>query len=149
MKRKALSLLLALALCLTLLPMAALADGQADTTEVILEPAEQETIDEKPVLFQAGDSMSMPSESGDGHTSHPVCGAACSHHEPGDEPEHDSADWIGITDLSEISEDGGYYYLLSTITLSGSYEFPSETALCLNSHDIVMDNADNYEKPAI
>ena len=79
MKKRILSCLMALALCLTLLPTAALAE-EAD-----------------------------PAALAEGTHSHPICGKTCTHGNEDGSDQHESVTWTGVDSLSKITEAGNYY----------------------------------------
>ncbi len=117
MKKKALSLLLTLALCLSLLPTAAWA-----------------TEDE---------GESSPSvQSGETHTDHPVCGNLGSDcPDPGHSSKHtaDITDWTAISSESELrnAQANGHYYLEQDVEINGnSWEPKNGVVLCLNGNTL-------------
>ena len=115
MKKKALSLLLTLALCLSLLPTAAWA-----------------TEDE-------GES-SPSAQSGETHADHPVCGNLgkdCPDSDHNDK--HTNITEWRATEL--LPSTAGYYYLTTNVVLGSTWEPASGTVLCLNGHTI-MANGD-------
>ena len=79
MKKRILSCFMALALCLTLLPTAALAE-EADSAA----PA------------------------GETH-SHPICGKTCTHRNEDGSDQHESVTWTGVDSLDKIKTAGNYY----------------------------------------
>ena len=159
MKKRILSCLMALALCLTLLPTAALAEepeGAAQTSPAVEEskdpangeakqekqPAEQEEQqedsaakqDETVAAVQAlSERFSQPAAlaEGTGHTNHPICGANCT-----DGGNHTTVEnWQGVDDLSTITEEGNYF-LIKDVTLSSTWEPKNGVVLCLNGNSI-------------
>ena len=117
MKKKALSLLLTLALCLSLLPTAAWA-----------------TEDE-------GES-SPAAQSGETHADHPVCGNLGSDcPDPGHSSKHtaDITDWTAISSESELrnAQANGHYYLEQDVEINGnSWEPKNGVVLCLNGNTL-------------
>ncbi len=122
MKRRITCLLLALAMCLTLLPASAGAENFAEQPEPV---PEAQALRAEPVQL-ASEQM---------HENHCVCGGE--HKNVGD---HDSEEkpemWTGVADLSEIKT-GGYYYLTKTVELSRTWSAPAGVTLCLNGKDVV------------
>ena len=75
------------------------------------------------------------------HSSHPVCGASCTHASE----EHTEITWTAIgseNDLYETEKDGkgGYYYLTTDIVLSRIWEPADGVTLCLNGHSLTADH---------
>ncbi|MDD7671407.1 MAG: S-layer homology domain-containing protein [Clostridia bacterium] len=143
MKKKALSLLLALAMCLSLLPTAALAEeAQMPEQEPAPIPAQEEEQDapEDPKEKYGIGLFSVE----DGHDdSHPICGASCSdsaHMLPAGKT------WQPIKTASELrNAAGGYYYLANDISLAGStgitaWSPKDGVVLCLNGKSITVEN---------
>ena len=143
MKKKALSLLLALAMCLSLLPTAALAEeAQMPEQEPAPIPAQEEEQDapEDPKEKYGIGLFSVE----DGHDdSHPICGANCSdsaHMLPAGKT------WQPIKTASELrNAAGGYYYLANDISLAGStgitaWSPKDGVVLCLNGKSITVEN---------
>ena len=110
MKKKALSLLLTLALCLSLLPTAAWA-----------------TEDE---------GESSPSvQSGESHTDHCICGAE--HHAVGGHTNEETVTWTEWTYTDKLPDTKGNYYLKDNVTISDKSWTPvNGTVLCLNGKTI-------------
>ena len=110
MKKKALSLLLTLALCLSLLPTAAWA-----------------TEDE-------GES-SPAAQSGETHTDHCICGAE--HHAVGGHTNEETVTWTEWTYTDKLPDTKGNYYLKDNVTISDKSWTPvNGTVLCLNGKTI-------------
>ena len=110
MKKKALSLLLTLALCLSLLPTAAWA-----------------TEDE------GGSSPSV--QSGESHTDHCICGAE--HHAVGGHTNEETVTWTEWTYTDKLPDTKGNYYLKDNVTISDKSWTPvNGTVLCLNGKTI-------------
>lgn len=75
------------------------------------------------------------------HTSHPICGASCSHSSA-----HSNVTWTGIIDLTSITSEGNYY-LTNDVTLTEAWKPADDVVLCLNGHTITQTN--DYETPVI
>ena len=146
MKKRILSCLMALALCLTLLPTAALAEeteGTAQTPPAMGEPADpangeakqeqenqqeqQEQQEIQPAALAAGTE----------HTNHPICGETdCTDHShalPSEET------WKGVSSLNEING-AGHYYLTTYVKIDSTWEPADDVVLCLNGNDIEMES---------
>ena len=110
MKKKALSLLLTLALCLSLLPTAAWA-----------------TEDEG--------GSSPAAQSGESHTDHCICGAE--HHAVGGHTNEETVTWTEWTYTDKLPDTKGNYYLKDNVTISDKSWTPvNGTVLCLNGKTI-------------
>ena len=109
MKKKALSLLLTLALCLSLLPTAAWA-----------------TEDEG--------GSSPAAQSGETHADHCICGA--NHHVVGSHTNEKTVTWTEWTYTDKLPDTKGNYYLKDNVTLSTTWEPVKDTVLCLNGKTI-------------
>lgn len=110
MKKKALSLLLTLALCLSLLPTAAWA-----------------TEDEG--------GSSLAAQSGETHENHCICGAE--HHAVGKHTNEETVNWTEWTYTDKLPDTKGNYYLKDNVTISDKSWTPvSGTVLCLNGKTI-------------
>ena len=142
MKKRVLSLFMALALCLTLLPTAALAEeagaapdaANADSTYTTGEDAglAGSEDDSVPDDTDGGDPDSSGEVQGGGHT-HCVCGGN------GDVNghKHDTAgkEWTEWTTTDSLPNSAGSYYL--TQTVSSDWAVPEgEVNLCLNGQTI-------------
>ena len=112
MKRRITCLLLALAMCLTLLPASAGAENFAEQPEPVQLASEQT------------------------HENHCVCGGK--HKDVGDHGSEEKPEmWTGVADLSEIQADG-YYYLTQSVELSTRWTAPdADIVLCLNGYSII------------
>ena len=123
MKKRIISFILVLALCLSLLPLAAVAaDG---------EPADE-------VLQQPTDALRDTGSTGEGtHADHYYCGgAACTH----SDPLFESATPIASAD-ELLAAEAGSYYLTADIDLSGTWTPQNGTVLCLNGKRLSLTNA--------
>ena len=118
MKKKALSLLLVLSMCLTLLPTAALAaEDTGGTTE---QGQNTET-----------------------HENHCICGLnheTIGNHTAEDKPE---GGWQAVSSLRDINR-AGYYYLTTDVELTVTSAPPTGTVLCLNGHSITANINNDY-----
>ena len=156
MKKRVLSLFMALALCLTLLPTAAWATentsepstqlteptpvpqepeipGQPEDTKTPDQP-EEPSQDEEPPAAEAVAPVGEVSEAADStHTDHPICGKTCA------DGNHIGVDnsltWTGISDLQNINQDGNYY-LTKDVTLYSTWTCKNDVNLCLNGQTI-------------
>ena len=79
--------------------------------------------------------------SGSAHT-HPVCGSSGSCTDPGHGTEHTDVTWTEWNETTSLPDSGGNYYLTGNVTLSETWEAPSEeTSLCLNGYSITYENS--------
>ena len=109
MKKRLLSWLMVLTLCLTLLPTAALADTGA------------------------GES------SGSEKHEHYLCGATGESHSCSstwDDTKHEFEAWTSNNSLPKYSD--RYYYLTTDVVLTKTEILPQDLVLCLNGHSIKM-----------
>ena len=123
MKKRIISFILVLALCLSLLPLAAVAaDG---------EPA-----DDAPQ--QPTDALRNTGSTGEGtHENHYYCGGTtCAHNDP----RLENAQPIASAD-ELLAADSGSYYLTADIDLSGTWTPQNGTVLCLNGKVLALRNA--------
>ncbi|MCI6604338.1 MAG: S-layer homology domain-containing protein [Clostridiales bacterium] len=123
MKKRIISLILVLALCLSLLPLAAMAaDG---------EPADD-------ALQQPTDALRDTGSTGEGtHADHYYCGgAACTH----SDPLFENATPIASAERL-LAAEAGSYYLTADIDLSGTWTPQNGTVLCLNGKVLALRNA--------
>ena len=71
---------------------------------------------------------------------HPICGdSTCTNI---DHALPDGKSWVGVSDLSRITE-GGYYYLTQDVTISSPWEPVDGVVLCLNGYGIEMTSDGN------
>ena len=153
MKKRIISLLMALALCLSLLPTAALA-AEGEPAEQLVEqeqlkpveptpaepeegapvedaeeeekeelPEEQQEEQDAPALLLAAAPRAVEGET----HSHPICGDK-------DCTTHGKETWTAVSALSEI-KGTGKYYLTQDVTLDKTWQ-PANIFLCLNGHKI-------------
>ncbi len=131
------SVLLALALCLTLLPTAALtvepsreqSPEQNETTQVSAAPEENEAPAAEPAPLAAENDIAV--QASGTHTDHPICGAdACN--------DHENQTWTAISSESSLKgiQSGGHYYLTDDIDLSSTWTLNGNVTLCLNGYSI-------------
>ena len=153
MKKRIISLLMALALCLSLLPTAALA-AEGEPTEQPVEQEQFEPVEPTPAEPEEGapvedaeeeEKEELPEEpkeeqdapalllaaapravEGETH-SHPICGDK-------DCTTHGKETWTAVSALSEIKV-AGKYYLTQDVTLTDTWK-PANVFLCLNGHKI-------------
>lgn len=153
MKKRIISLLMALALCLSLLPTAALA-AEGEPTEQPVEQEQFEPVEPTPAEPEEGapvedaeeeEKEELPEEQqeeqdapalllaaapraveGETH-SHPICGDK-------DCTTHGKETWTAVSALSEIKV-AGKYYLTQDVTLTDTWK-PANVFLCLNGHKI-------------
>lgn len=133
MKKRIISLILVLALCLSLLPLAAVAADGEPADEVLAQPADD-------ALQQPTDALRDTGSTGEGtHENHYYCGGAdCAHN---DLPFENAT---AITSAEALLAAGsGNYYLSDNITLSKteSWTPANDTVLCLNGKTIRANGA--------
>ena len=157
MKKRIVSLLMALALCLSLLPTAALA-AEGEPAEQPVEQEQLEPVEPAPAEPEEGapvedaeeeEKEELPEEQEqeqqeeqdapalllaaapravEGEThSHPICGDK-------DCTTHGKETWTAVSALSEIKV-AGKYYLTQDVTLTDTWK-PANVFLCLNGHKI-------------
>ena len=157
MKKRIISLLMALALCLSLLPTAALA-AEGEPTEQPVEQEQFKPVEPTPAEPEEGapvedaeeeEKEELPEEQEqeqqeeqdapalllaaapravEGEThSHPICGDK-------DCTTHGKETWTAVSALSEIKV-AGKYYLTQDVTLTDTWK-PADVFLCLNGHKI-------------
>ena len=156
MKKRLLSWLLILALCLSLLPAAALAEDAPEQTEapVVRGQTEVPTVQERTESVQTVNDTAAQAA----HTSHPICGAA--HTDIGDHTgECPAVTWTPLTyqdsklcygGTEVIKDSNGYYalpagnyYLDADIAISNTIMTTGNVNLCLNGHSITFKYAVN------
>ncbi len=172
MKKSLISWITVLALCLSLLPTAALAEGdgmaapaqeQGELVSVPEQPLEEDPAAENgTVLFSdenGENGIALFSTEDEHNDSHPICGASCSdsaHALP------EGTTWQPIGDANTLKNlTAGYYYLTSDITLNPRYASEvwhpvNGVVLCLNGHSItskanlnVFTLGDNTDAPTV
>ena len=119
MKKRLISWLLILALCVSVLPAASLAAEPEDTA---LTGAEQ-TVDPAEPLRAVSATT---------HANHPICGDVnCSDHS------ESFSDWQGVDTLTAEME-AGHYYLTDDVTISSTWKPQNGVVLCLNGYGITL-----------
>ena len=147
MKKRLLSWLLILALCLSLLPAAALAEDAPEQTEapVVREQTEALPVQERAESVRAVNETAVQAA----HTNHPICGAA--HTNIGDHTADKCANvtWTAWNGVDAIPYDSAtktaYVYLSSnaereeTLAIADGYTL----YLCLNGHSLTKTTEDS------
>ena len=123
MKKRIISLILVLALCLSLLPLAAVAADDAPADDAPQQPT---------------DALRNTESTGEGtHENHYYCGGTtCAHNDP----RLENAQPIASAD-ELLAADSGSYYLTADIDLSGTWTPQNGTVLCLNGKVLALRNA--------
>ena len=159
MKKRVLSLLMAIAICLSMLPSAALAEipgtgtNEVQTEQQITDeqkpeeqipdeqkPDEQITEEQKPEQQKPGEQN--PDEQNPDEqkpTKAPRKAAAAETH-TGDHGGYtlpEGATWQGV---SSLPSDSGNYYLTQNVTINSTWSPANGTVLCLNGYGISMTN---------
>ena len=163
MRKRMTSLLLALALCLSLLPAAAFAaeadpaeqeqtkvvSGEQEETPAPEEPTEEEKPASGKQEQEVPDAEPAPQEAGSGtavqageHT-HYLCGGTdCTKIGHKEDSMVTFEPWEDATTLPRSS---GAYYLTTNVTMSSDEYYPTgNVILCLNGHSITGDSAAGY-----
>ena len=149
MKKRVLSLLMAIAICLSMLPSAALAEipgtgtNEVQTEQQITDeqkPEEQKPEEQKPDE-QKPDEQNPDKQNPDEQkpAKAPRKAAAAETH-TGDHGEYTlpkGATWQGVDSLPS---DSGYYYLTQNVTIGSTWKPADGTVLCLNGYSISMTN---------
>ena len=158
MRKRITSLFLVLALCLTLLPTAALAEenttepstqlteptpvpqepetpGQGENTKTPDQPEEPPQDEEPPAAEEVAPDREV-SETADSPHTHPICGETCT------DGTHtgNSLTWTGISSLNDINQTGNYY-LTKDVTLSETWTCNDDVTLCLNGYSIKAEHS--------
>ena len=146
MKKRLLSWLLILALCLSLLPAAALAEDAPEQTEapVVREQTEAPTVQEQAESVRAVNDTAVQAA----HTNHPICGAA--HTDIGDHTTDKCANvtwtaWNGVDAIPYDSNNTAYVYLSGNaerteiLTVAAGYKL----YLCLNGYSLTKTTEDS------
>lgn len=124
MKKRVLSLLMAIAICLSMLPSAALAEIPGTGTNK--GQTEQQITDEQKPDEQKPAKAPRKAQTAETHT--------------GDHGEYTlpkGATWQGVDSLPS---DSGYYYLTKDVTIGSTWKPANGTVLCLNGYSISMTN---------
>ena len=159
MKKRILSCLMALALCLTLLPTAALADEPADPANGEAKQEQenqQENQQEQPTEEEMTSPMPLgtPAPTAEGtesSTSHTHCVCGAEHKNIGDQ--HTKVESTSFTEWTDalakaqynsdkktasnsLPKEGGSYYLTTDVEIKTTWSPANNTALCLNGYSI-------------
>ena len=142
MKKRIISLILVLALCLSLLPLAAVAadDGLAEPVdgagEALAQPADSVPADD--ALQQPTDALRDTGSTGEGtHEDHYYCGGAtCAHNDP----RLENAQPIDTAEAL-LNAAAGSYYLTADTFLPSTWTPKDGTVLCLNGKVLTLRNA--------
>mgnify|MGYP004571662249 CR=1 FL=1 len=136
MKKRIISLILVLALCLSLLPMAAGAADGEPADEVLAQPADGAPADDAPQ--QPTDALRDTGSTGEGtHADHYYCGGAtCAHNDPRLENAQPIA-----TAGELLAAAAGSYYLTADTFLPSTWTPANGTVLCLNGKVLALRNA--------
>ena len=154
MKKRVLSLLMAIAICLSMLPSAALAEipgtgtNEVQTEQQITDEQnpdeqkpEQQITDEQKPDEQNPDEQNPDKQNPDKQkpAKAPRKAPAAETH-TGDHGGYtlpEGATWQGVDSLPS---DSGYYYLTQNVTISSTWSPKKDTVLCLNGYGISMTN---------
>ena len=157
MKKRVLSLLMAIAICLSMLPSAALAEipgtgtNEVQTEQQITDeqkpeeqkPDEQKSDEQKPDE-QKPDEQKPDEQNPDKQNPDEQKPAKAPRKEPAAEThtgDHggytlpEGKTWQGV---SSLPSDSGYYYLTQNVTISSTWKPANGTVLCLNEYGISM-----------
>ena len=136
MKKRIISLILVLALCLSLLPLAAVAADGEPADEVLAQPADGVPADDAPQ--QPTDALRDTGSTGEGtHADHYYCGGAtCAHNDP----RFENAQPIDTAEAL-LNAAAGSYYLTADTFLPSTWTPKDGTVLCLNNKVLALRNA--------
>ena len=136
MKKRIISLILVLALCLSLLPLAAVAADGEPADEVLAQPADGAPADD--ALQQPTDALRDTGSTGEGtHADHYYCGGAtCAHNDP----LFENAQPIDTAEELLAAAAGSYYLTVDTF-LPSTWTPKDGTVLCLNGKVLALRNA--------
>ena len=154
MKKRVLSLLMAIAICFSMLPSAALAEisgtdtNEAQTEQQITDeqipeqqkPDEQKPDEQKPEEQKPEEQKpdeQNPDEQKPAKAPRKVQTAETHAGDHGECPLPEGATWQGVSSLPDKS---GYYYLTDFVTISSTWKPADGTVLCLNGYGISMTN---------
>ena len=153
MKKKILSLFLALTLCLSLLPTAAFAEGDAqdlpEQGEEILVPEQPGEPEEEPVLEDEQEGLAGVSAPQTGAANSEIAVRATGGHSQYHTTicntygctKHNALSWSAISSVDELTsatgEDKGYY-LTTELELTEPWVPTGTVNLCLNGHSITL-----------
>ena len=147
MKKRVLSLLMAIAICLSMLPSAALAEipgtgtGEVQTEQQITDeqkPDEQNPDEQKPDEQKPDEQIpeqQKPDEQKPAKAPRKVSAAETHTGDHGGYTLPEGATWQGVNSLPS---DSGYYYLTKDVTISSTWKPADGTVLCLNGYGISM-----------
>ena len=142
MKKRVLSLLMAIAICLSMLPSAALAEIPGTGTNEV--QTEQQITDEQKPEEQKPDEQKPDEQNPDKQNPDEQKPAKAPRKEPAAEThtgDHggytlpEGKTWQGV---SSLPSDSGYYYLTQNVTISSTWKPANGTVLCLNEYGISM-----------
>ena len=137
MKKRVLSLLMAIAICLSMLPSAALAEiPGTDTNEVQTEQQipEEQIPDEQNPDKQNPDEQ-KPDEQKPAKAPRKVQTAETHTGDHGGYTLPEGETWQGV---SSLPSDSGYYYLTGFVTINSTWSPADGTVLCLNGYGISL-----------
>ena len=159
MKKRVLSLLMAIAICLSMLPSAALAEipgtgtNEVQTEQQITEeqkpeeqiPDEQKPDEQKPDEQNPDEQNpdeqkpdeQNPDEQKPAKAPRKAPAAETHTGDHGECPLPEGATWQGV---SSLPSDSGYYYLTGFVTIDSTWKPADGTVLCLNGYSISMTN---------
>ena len=149
MKKRVLSLLMAIAICLSMLPSAALAEipgtgtNEAQTEQQITDeqkPEEQNPDEQKPDEQKPEEQNPDKQNPDEQKPAKAPRKAAAAETHTGDHGEYTlpkGATWQGVDSLPS---DSGYYYLTQNVTIDSTWKPADGTVLCLNGYSISMTN---------
>ena len=147
MKKRVLSLLMAIAICLSMLPSAALAEIPGTGTNEV--QTEQQITDEQKPEEQKPDEQNpdkqnpdkqnpdeqKPDEQKPAKASRKAAAAETHTGDHGECPLPEGKTWQGVSSLPDKS---GYYYLTGFVTINGTWKPADGTVLCLNGYGISL-----------
>lgn len=154
MKKRVLSLLMAIAICLSMLPSAALAEipgtgtNEVQTEQQITDeqkpdeqnPDEQKLDEQKPDEQKPEEQKPDEQNPDEQKPAKASRKAAAAETHTGDHGEYTlpkGATWQGVDSLPS---DSGYYYLTKNVTIDSTWSPADGTVLCLNGYSISMTN---------
>lgn len=154
MKKRVLSLLMAIAICLSMLPSAALAEipgtgtNEVQTEQQITDeqkPDEQNPDEQKPEQQipeqQKPDEQNPDKQNPDkqkpAKASRKAAAAETHTGDHGECPLPEGKTWQGVSSLPDKS---GYYYLTEDVAINSTWSPANGTVLCLNGYSISMTN---------
>ena len=156
MKKRVLSMFMALALCFSMLPTAALAtenttEPSTQLTEPTPVPQEPETPDQgentEPSAAEAVAPVGEVSDTADSPHTHYLCGGdTCNkvgHHE------NTKTTFTAWTDSDSLPATKGNYYLTSDVTLTTTWTCNDDVTLCLNGYSIKFTPISTANPPVI